>query len=124
MATLEKEKAAITREKERVEFAVPQPLTAVPPLKWISGKIHQILLQDKEQYYVFVLVDGQITYQARFGDPYTGKSFQLTADNPMYAMLQEAYFYDQKVQLGVRSFGNDPQSGTEKIVIDRVSLYR
>ncbi len=101
---------------------VPQP-TTVPNLTWITGKIEQILLQDKEHFYVVTVNDGKKTVIARFGDPYTGKTDVLTMDNPMYALIQQAYFQNQIVELGVRDFGFDNQAGIEKIIIDRVSVH-
>jgi hypothetical protein len=53
------------------EQKVPTPPTTIPTLTWISGKIHQILLQDKENFYVVTLEGG---HQARFGDPYTARA--------------------------------------------------
>lgn len=103
-------------------LAVPQP-TAIPNLTWVAGKIEQILLQDKERFYVVAINDGSKTVMARFGDPYTGQSFILTADNPMYALIQQAYFHNQSVEIGVRDFGFDHQAGIEKIIIDRVSVH-
>lgn len=101
---------------------VPDPAT-IPNLTWVSGKIQQILLQNKERFFVVTVNDGTRTVSTRFGDPYTGRSETLSADNPMYALLQEAYFRKENVELGVRDFGFDPQSGTEKIIIDRVSVH-
>ncbi len=103
-------------------LVVPQP-ASIPNLTWIAGKIQQILLQDKERFYVVAVNDGTKTVIARFGDPYTGQSMILTADNPMYALIQQAYFQNQSVELGVRDFGFDPQAGVEKIIIDRVSVH-
>jgi len=76
-----------------------------------------------EHFYVVTVNDGKKTVIAMFGDPYTGKTHVLTADNPMYALIQEAYFQNQTVELGVRDFGFDKQAGIEKIIIDRVSVY-
>ena len=101
---------------------VPIPVP-IPNLTWVNGKIEQILLQNKERFFGVSVNDGAKTVFARFGDPYTGKSEVLTADNPMYALLQQAYFHKENVELGVRDFGFDPQSGIEKIVIDRVSVH-
>ena len=72
--------------------AIDKPLvltqTAIPNLTWVTGKIQQILLQNKEQFYGVSVNDGTKTVFARFGDPYTGKSEILSADNPMYALIQ------------------------------------
>lgn len=101
--------------------AAPQRGTT-PTLKWVNGKIRQILLQDKERFYIVTVVDGDKTYTARFGDPYTGKSDALSADNPMYSLIEKAFFHNQDVSLGIRDFGFDTQAGIEKLIIDRVSI--
>ena len=106
------------------KITVPQPTTKIPPLTWVTGKIDQILLQDKEHFYVVTVNDGKKTVICMFGDPYTGKTDVLTTDNPMYALLQQAYFQNQTVELGVRDFGFDNQAGIEKIIIDRVSVQQ
>ena len=100
-----------------------QPAAPIPNLTWVNGKIVQILLQNQERFYVVGVNDGSKTVSARFGDPYTGKSEILSADNPMYALIQEAFFHNQNIELGVRDFGFDPQSGIEKIIIDRVTVH-
>jgi hypothetical protein len=102
-------------------IATSQP-TAIPNLTWISGKITQILLQDKELFYLVGVNDGNQTHLARFGDPYTGKSTTLSTNNPMYSLIEKAFFHNQSISLGVRDFGFDPQSGIERIIIDRVSV--
>jgi hypothetical protein len=104
------------------KLVVPQPLNT-PPLTWVTGKIQQILLQNKERFYVVGVNDGTKTVFARFADPYTGKSEVLSMDNPMYALVQEAYFQNQTVELGVRDFGFDHQAGIERIIIDRVTVH-
>jgi hypothetical protein len=102
---------------------IPTPkLTTVPNLTWVAGTITQILLQDKEKFYVVGINDGKKTTFVRFGDPYTGKSGAITADNPMYSLIEKSFFHKQAVQVGVRDFGFDPQSGIERIIIDRVSV--
>lgn len=113
----------LTVEKTAVEkLAVPAPAT-IPSLTWVTGKIQQILLQNKERFFIVVVNDGTKTVAARFGDPYTGKSELMTADNPMYALIQQAYFNKENVELGVRNFGFDPQAGIDKIIIDRVTVH-
>jgi len=89
--------------------------------KWA---INQVLIQDKEPFYVIGVTDGPQNHSLRFGDPYTGEPIQVAADNPAYALLLEAFFRDQPVQIGVRNFGYDPQSVIEKVVIDRVIAER
>lgn len=104
------------------KVAVPQPMTT-PALTWVTGKIQQILLQDKERFYVVSVNDGKKVVSARFGDPYTGKSEPLSACDPMFSLIEKAFFAKEDVSLGVRDFGHDPQSGIDKIIIDRVSVY-
>lgn len=106
-----------------IKIPIPQP-AAIPNLKWIGGRITQILLQDKEHFYVVGVHDGQQTFFARFGDPYTGKSSALSADNSTYSLIEKAFFENQSIALGVRDFGFDPQAGIERIIIDRVSVSR
>ena len=105
------------------KIIVPQPVAKIPDLTWVAGKIEQILLQDKEHFYVVTVNDGKKTVICRFGDPYTGVCGVLTTADPMYTLIQEAYFQNQAVELGVRDFGFDKQAGIEKIIIDRVSVY-
>jgi len=107
-----------------VKMLVPEAEVMKPPLTWISGTIQQILVQEKENFYVLTVNDGKTTYNPRFGDPYTGKCGPLTAEDPMFALAVKAFFNKQSVYLGVRDFGHDPQAGIEKLIIDRVSLYR
>src|SRR3974377_1601976 len=68
------------------KITVPQPTAKIPPLTWVTGKIEQILLQDKEHFYVVTVNDGKKTVICMFGDPYTGKTDVLTMDNPVYAL--------------------------------------
>ncbi len=90
----------------------------VPDLEWVTGTVTQILVQDKEEFYVVTVANRAL----RFGDPYTGNHIRVTADNPAFHLLMEAFFRGSAVEVGVRNFGHDPQSGIDKVVIDRVSL--
>ena len=101
----------------------PPPLAKFPDLTWVTGTIEQILLQDKEHFYVVTVNTGKDTVICRFGDPYTGKCGVLTTADPMYALIQEAYFHNQTIELGVRDWGYDKQSGIENKIIDRVSVH-
>ena len=106
----------------------PSGLLAQPPqtpaLKWVKGKITQILVQPRESFYTFLLRDtnGAATL-VRLCDPYTGKAAPVKADDPAYDLLRESFFRGRQVQAGVRDFGEDPQSGSRKICLDRVSLF-
>ena len=96
-----------------------------PALKWVQGRITQILVQPKESYYVFNLkqANGAATL-LRLCDPHTGGASVVKADDPLYDLLRESFFRGQKVEAGVRDFGHDPQSGSPKICVDRVSLFK
>ena len=90
-----------------VEKVVVPQHTNIPALTWVTGKIEQILLQYKECFFVVAVNDGKKAVIARFGDPYTGQCEALTALDPMYVLLLEAYFHNQEVELGVRNYGFD-----------------
>jgi hypothetical protein len=99
----------------------PQP----PALKWVKGKIAQILVQPGESFYTFLLRDTNGTATlVRLCDPSTGKATPVKADDPAYDLLRESFFRGWQVQAGVRDFGQDPQSGSRKVCLDRVSLSR
>jgi hypothetical protein len=106
---------------------VPVSLHAAPapPLQWVVGQVGQILVQPNEKYYIFSLQsdDGTTTF-VRFCDPSTGAGVPVTAGSRDYDLLKEAYFRDLRIQVGVRSFGYDPQAGTQKNCLDRVTLYK
>jgi len=103
------------------KLLTPQP-NKIPDLAWVTGKVHQILLQDKERFYVVSIDDGKKTTIVRFGDPYSGVSDKLSADNPMYSLIEKAFFENLDVEVAFRDFGFDPQAGIERIIIDRVSV--
>jgi len=62
------------------------------------------------------------TTGVRFCYPTTGADFPITADNVHYDMLRSALLAGKTVEVGVYSFGLDPQAGAEKNCIDRVIL--
>jgi hypothetical protein len=96
-----------------------------PPLKWVQGRITQILVQPRESYYVFNLRQANGTGTLlRLCDPHTGAVSAVEANNLLYDLLRESFFRGQKVQAGVRDFGHDRQSGSPKICVDRVSLFK
>lgn len=103
----------------------PVSLLAIPPLQWIDGRVGQILVQPKENYYSFSMRsdDGTTTF-VRICDPYTGAPAPVTTSSPDYDLLKEAYLRDLRVEVGVRNFGYDPQAGVQRNCVDRVSLYR
>ncbi len=97
---------------------------ALPQLTWVAGTVHQILIQPREQFYVFTVRDASNkTVIVRIADPYTGAPIaSLTADNPIYDLMKTAYAEKLSIEVGYRDFGPDPQSGINKLCIDRVSL--
>ena len=95
---------------------------AEPPLKWAKGTVQQVLVQPGEQFYVFTVRDAAGTAILRIADPHTGAPVTANAANPIYDLMKEAYFRKLMVEVGYRDFGNDPQAGAKKLVIDRVSL--
>ena len=100
-----------------------KPLT-LPPLKWVVGKVSQILVQPGENFYVFLVKpDNGSGMILRIADAHTGSPISsVTADNLVYDLMKEAYFRKINVQVGYRDFGPDPQAGINKLCIDRVSL--
>lgn len=102
----------------------PAPLPPLPELVWVTGAIHQILVQPGEQFYVFSLREADGTSVIlRIADPHTGAPIpDVTSDNPVFDLLKEAFFRKLNVEVGYRDFGPDPQAGINKICIDRVSL--
>ncbi len=105
--------------------AVMQP-ASLPPLVWVDGKVHQILVQPGERFYVFAVRDsGGTTVFLRIADAHTGNPLHgVNADNLVYDLMKEAYFRQLTVEVGYRDFGPDPQSGMNKLCIDRVSLIQ
>ncbi len=102
---------------------IMQP-ASLPPLVWADGTVHQILVQPGEQFYVFALRESNgTTVILRIADAHTGAPLAgVTTDNLVYDLMKEAYFRQITVEVGYRDFGPDPQSGINKLCIDRVSL--
>jgi hypothetical protein len=93
------------------------------PLVWAVGTVHQILAQPGENFYVFSIRESSGTVILRIGDAHTGAPIPaVNAGNPIFDLLKEAYFRKLTVEVGYRDFGSDPQSGMNKLCIDRVSL--
>lgn len=97
---------------------------SLPPLIWATGTVHQILVQPGERFYVFALREPNgTTVFLRIADPHTGIPLTgVTTDNLVYDLMKEAYLHQLTVEVGYRDFGPDPQSGINKLCIDRVSL--
>ncbi|HEY1241672.1 MAG TPA: hypothetical protein VGF16_13995 [Bryobacteraceae bacterium] len=102
-----------------------QPVT-LPNLVWATGTVHQILVQPGEQFYVFAIHQTNgTTVILRLADPHTGTPISgVTSNNPVFDLLKEAYFRKLNVEVGYRDFGPDPQSGINKLCVDRVSLVQ
>jgi len=100
-----------------------KPLT-LPPLVWVAGTVYEILVQPGEQFYVFAVKPAQgSAVILRIADAHTGGPMSsVTADNLVYDLMKEAYFRKLNVQVAYRDFGLDPQSGINKLCIDRVIL--
>lgn len=100
-------------------------LPSLPPLVWATGKVHQILVQPGEKFFVFSLRESSgTTVFLRIADAHTGAPLpNVTTDSPVYDLMKEAYFRQLSVEVGYRDFGLDPQSGIHNLSIDRVSLY-
>lgn len=95
-----------------------------PPLKWVMGKITQMLVQPKENYYTFFVRDANgAMILIRLCDPYTSAAGPVTTSDPAYDLLRESYFRGSSVEVGFREFGYDSQSGTPRNCVDRVSLF-
>ena len=102
-----------------------QPIT-LPSLVWVTGTVHQILVQPGERFYVFSVRDVKgNSVILRIADPHSGAPLSgVTEDNLIYDLMKEAYFRNLTVEVGYRDFGPDPQAGINKLCIDRVSLYQ
>lgn len=103
--------------------ALMQP-AALPALLWATGTVHQMLVQPGESFYVFALREANgTTVFLRIADAHTGAPLPaVNANNLLFDLMKEAYFRNLTVEVGYRDFGPDPQSGIEKLCIDRVSL--
>jgi len=100
-----------------------KPLT-LPALAWATGTVHEILAQPGEQFYLFSIhqTNGPTVF-VRIADAHTGAPISsVTTGNLAYDLLKEAYFRKLNVQVAYRDFGPDPQSGINKLCIDRVIL--
>jgi hypothetical protein len=106
------------------QLAADAKPAALPPLAWAAGTVHEILVQPAEQFYVFTIQPATgSTMIVRIADPNTGAPMaSVNTANLIYDVLKEAYFRKLNVQVAYRDFGPDPQSGTNKLCIDRVIL--
>jgi hypothetical protein len=89
------------------------------PFSWVNGKVTSFTAQ--LPMYTTVVVNNKIV---RFCDPATGADYAVTASNLHFDLLKTAFLQNKAVQVGVTDFGQDPQSGSVKLCIDRVLLAR
>jgi len=106
---------------QRQPLIQPIPL---PPLSWVKGTVHQILVQPGEKFFVFSVKDSATTLVLRIADPHSGLPIAVDSENPIFNLMKEAYFRNLTVEVGYRDFGNDPQAGIKNLCIDRVSLVQ
>ena len=110
------------------QLSIPQlhpiPKFTPPALVWVTGKIKQMLNQEKEHFYVLTVNDGKKSVVLRFGDPYSGVCDVMTTSNTMYSLMEKAFFANMTVEVGYRDFGYDAQAGIEKLIIDRVYVLQ
>jgi len=94
---------------------------AAPQFKWANGSVSTFTFQSGN-YNVVGIKSATDTKFVRFCDPVTGRDIALTANQVQYDLLKTAYMKGRSVQVGVYDFGKDPQSGSEKLCIDRVII--
>ncbi len=94
----------------------------IPNLTWLRGEVLAILFLDKERVYAATIDDGRTTHLVTLGNPRTGERDALSADDPRYAVVEQAFVAEQSVELGVRDFGFDPVTGMRRFVIDRACI--
>ncbi len=106
------------------KVAVDMKPAVLPALVWAAGTVHEILMQPGEQFYLFSIQQANgTTVFVRVADPHTGAPIaSVTTGSVVYDLLKEAYFRKLNVQVAYRDFGPDPQSGINKLCIDRVIL--
>jgi hypothetical protein len=107
-----------------VTASVDMKPLSLSSLMWVAGIVSEILVQPREQFYVFAVTptngSGVIL---RIADAHTGAPISsVTSNNLIYDLMKEAYFRKLNVQVAYRDFGPDPQSGMNKLCIDRVIL--
>ncbi len=85
--------------------------------EWVNGKVTSFTAQ--LPMFTVAVVDNKVV---RFCHPANGKDYPVNASNLHYDMLKAAFLNNKNVEVGVQNFGNDPQSGTVKLCIDRVIL--
>lgn len=105
----------------RPKLAFETKPLAMPALAWVTGTVHEILVQPGEAFYVHAVQPTKgSTVIVRIADPYTGAALPgVTSGNLVYDTMKEAYMRKLSVQVAYRDFGPDPQAGINRLVIDR-----
>ena len=106
------------------KLAVEKKPAAMPALAWVTGTVHEILVQPGENFYLFSIrqTNGNTIF-VRIADAHTGAPItSVSTANLAWDLLKEAYFRNLNVQVGYRDFGPDPQAGINKLCVDRVIL--
>ena len=85
--------------------------------EWVNGRVTSFTAQ--LPMFTVAIINSK---GVRFCEPTSGADYAVTADNIHYDMLKASFINKKKVQVGVQNFGNDPQSGSVKLCIDRVLL--
>jgi hypothetical protein len=87
------------------------------PFQWLAGGVTSITAE-LPAYTVAMVANRAV----RFCSPTTGADFPVSAANLNYDLLSKALVFGKGVEVGVRNFGLDPQTGAPKLCIDRVIL--
>jgi len=94
-------------------------IAASATFEWVNGKVTSFTAQ--LPMFTVAIVNNK---SVRFCDPTSGADYAVNADNIHYDMLKASFMNKKNVQVGVQNFGNDPQSGSVKLCIDRVLLTK
>jgi len=91
--------------------------SAASKFEWVTGTVTSFTAQFPT--FTVAIVGNKVV---RFCNPQTGSDYPVNATDVQYDLLKAAFLNNKKVQVGVQNFGNDAQSGTIKLCIDRVIL--
>jgi hypothetical protein len=98
-------------------FAAFATSSHAAPFSWVNGKVTSFTAQ--LPMFTVAVVNNKVV---RFCNPSTGADYAVTAADLEFDLLKTAFLQGKAVQVGVNDFGKDPQSGTEKLCIDRVII--
>ncbi|MEO1152205.1 MAG: hypothetical protein AAFW83_14630 [Pseudomonadota bacterium] len=90
-----------------------------PKERWVSGKVTSYTTQHPA-FTVFLINRTAV----QICDLVSGDGLPVDATHIFFQSLQTAMINDLPVETYVRSFGNDPRTGDEKLCIDRVVVSR